>query len=226
MFTFIPLRLFAVFACVVLPFCFPAVGHCADTLLDGAQLTVYWGIPFAGLLLSIAIWPLVNVHFWEAHYGKIVAAWSSVFLVSLLIKFGLHITVQELFGLFFTTYLPFVMLLVALYTVTSGIHLRGDLVGTPALNTGILFLATALASWIGTTGASMLFIRPLLRANIYRKYRVHSVIFFIILAANIGGSLTPLGDPPSFWAFWPGWTFSGQPSIFSAPWRSCARPCC
>lgn len=178
-----------------------------ETLIDGSQISLLWGIPFVGLLLSIAVWPLIKPHFWEEHYGKITAFWSLLFIGSLFIKFGLHITLQELFSTLFATYLPFVLLLVALYTVTGGIHLKGDLMGTPAVNTAILFLGTALASWVGTTGASMLFIRPLLRANIYRRYRVHSVIFFIILVANIGGSLTPLGDPPIFLGFLAGIDF-------------------
>ena len=178
-----------------------------ETLIDGSQISFLWGIPFVGLLLSIAVWPLIKPHFWEEHYGKITAFWSLLLIGSLFIKFGLHITLQELFSTLFATYLPFVLLLVALYTVTGGIHLKGDLMGTPAVNTAILFLGTALASWVGTTGASMLFIRPLLRANIYRRYRVHSVIFFIILVANIGGSLTPLGDPPIFLGFLAGIDF-------------------
>lgn len=178
-----------------------------ETLIDGSQISLLWGIPFVGLLLSIAVWPLIKPHFWEEHYGKITAFWSLLLIGSLFIEFGLHITLQELFSTLFATYLPFVLLLVALYTVTGGIHLKGDLMGTPAVNTAILFLGTALASWVGTTGASMLFIRPLLRANIYRRYRVHSVIFFIILVANIGGSLTPLGDPPIFLGFLAGIDF-------------------
>ena len=127
--------------------------------------------------------------------------------MALLIHFGPRATLQELLGTIFNTYLPFVILLIALFTVTGGIHLRGNLAGTPLVNTGIIFIATALASWVGTTGASMLFIRPLLRANMYRRYRVHSVIFFIVLAANVGGSLTPLGDPPIFLGFLAGVDF-------------------
>jgi len=203
----IPRFLVLLAACFFLIFGFPAHGFCADTLLDGTQLSLIWALPFAGLLLSIALWPLVNPHFWEAHYGKVTAFWSALFLVALLIHFGPRATLQELLGTVFNTYLPFVILLIALFTVTGGIHLRGNLAGTPLVNTGIIFVATALASWVGTTGASMLFIRPLLRANMYRRYRVHSVIFFIVLAANVGGSLTPLGDPPIFLGFLAGVDF-------------------
>ena len=187
-------------------FC-PTPAWAVDTFIDGSQISLFWGIPFVGLLLSIALWPLINSLFWEEHYGKITFFWSALFIIALFVRFGLHATMQELFSTIFTTYLPFVLLLVALYTVTGGIHLKGELMGTPLVNTAILFLGTALASWVGTTGASMLFIRPLLRANIYRRYRVHSVIFFIILVANIGGSLTPLGDPPIFLGFLAGIDF-------------------
>lgn len=186
---------------------FPNEGACAVTFLDGSQLSLMWILPFVGLILSIAVWPLINPHFWESHYGLITAVWSCIFLGALMFNFGLSTTFQEVVGIVFSTYLPFVLLLVALYTVTGGIHLKGDLTGTPLTNTIMIFLGTALASWVGTTGASMLFIRPLLRANIYRKYRVHSVIFFIILVANIGGSLTPLGDPPIFLGFLAGMDF-------------------
>jgi Na+/H+ antiporter NhaD/arsenite permease-like protein len=104
-------------------------------------------------------------------------------------------------------YIPFLILLLALFTVAGGVRLTGTLVGTPAVNTGILAAGTVFASWMGTTGAAMLFIRPLLRANRHRKYKVHSVVFFIFLVANIGGSLTPLGDPPLFLGFLKGVSF-------------------
>ena len=188
------------------------MGYCADTFLDGAQLSIFWTLPFLGLLLSIAVWPMIRASFWEENYGKVTFIWSAVLILALVIKFDLHTVLQEIIGLLIMTYLPFIMLLAALFTVTGGIHLRGSLKGTPLLNTGILFLGTVIASWVGTTGASMLLIRPLLKANIYRRYRVHSVIFFIILVANIGGTLTPLGDPPIFLGFLAGvdffWTTS------------------
>lgn len=208
---------FAFASIMLLLFIFPSNGMCADTLLDGTQLSLIWVLPFACLILSIAIWPLINPHFWEEHYGLITAAWSGIFLIALLINFGIHVTLQEVVAIVFSTYLPFVLLLVALYTVSGGIHLKGDLVGTPMTNTVIIFLGTALASWVGTTGASMLFIRPLLRANIYRRYRVHSVIFFIILVANLGGSLTPLGDPPIFLGFLAGMDFFWPTKHLLAP---------
>ena len=97
-------------------------------------------------------------------------------------------------------YIPFIVLLFALFTVAGGVRLKGSLVGTPVVNTGILAVGTILASWMGTTGAAMLLIRPLLRANAHRRYRVHSVVFFIFLVANIGGSLTPWATRRCSWA--------------------------
>ena len=104
-------------------------------------------------------------------------------------------------------YVPFIILLFSLFTVAGGVRLTGSLVGRPGVNAGILAVGTLLASWMGTTGAAMLLIRPLLRANAHRKYRAHSVVFFIFLVANIGGSLTPLGDPPLFLGFLKGVSF-------------------
>jgi Na+/H+ antiporter NhaD/arsenite permease-like protein len=104
-------------------------------------------------------------------------------------------------------YIPFIVLLLALFTISGGVQLTGSLVGTPIMNTAIILVGTLLASWMGTTGAAMLLIRPLLRANKDRKYKVHVVIFFIFLVANIGGSLTPLGDPPLFLGFLKGVDF-------------------
>jgi len=200
-------NLLMVFVCLLLSLGFPTLGYCADTFLDGTQLSIIWTLPFLGLLLSIALWPMISAIFWEENYGKITLFWSAILITALVIKFGPSIVLQELLGVIIVTYLPFIMLLTALFTVTGGIHLRGSLKGTPLLNTGILLIGTLIASWVGTTGASMLLIRPLLKANIYRRYRVHSVIFFIILVANIGGTLTPLGDPPIFLGFLAGVDF-------------------
>ena len=123
------------------------------------------------------------------------------FLVPCLFAYGFSVTFYELLRTMLLEYLPFLILLVTLFTVTGGIRLTGTLVGTPAVNASILAIGAMLASWMGTTGAAMLLIRPLLRSNRHRKYKVHSVIFFIFLVANIGGSLTPLGDPPLFLGF-------------------------
>ena len=112
---------------------------------------------------------------------------------------------------------PFIILLLSLFTVAGGIRLTGRLVGTPVVNTGILLLGTVLASWMGTTGAAMLLIRPIIRANEWRRYKVHTMVFFIFLVANIGGSLTPLGDPPLFLGFLKGVDFFWPTGAMLAP---------
>ena len=175
--------------------------------LDGSQLSLLWGVPFAGILLSIALWPLLAPHFWHHHFGKIAAAWALAFLVPFAAMFGLGAAGEGLVHALLAEYIPFIMLLTALFTVSGGIYIRGNLHGAPLLNTGILLVGGLLASVMGTTGASMLLIRPLIRANDNRKHCAHVVIFFIFIVSNIGGSLTPLGDPPLFLGFLKGVTF-------------------
>nr|WP_313065078.1 sodium:proton antiporter [Paraburkholderia sp. LEh10] len=169
--------------------------------LDGASLSAWWGVPFAGILMSIAVFPLVAPRLWHHHFGKIAAAWSLAFLVPFAIGFGAPIAFGTLIHALLEEYVPFIVLLTALYTVAGGICLTGNLHGSPRLNTALLALGTALASVMGTTGAAMLLIRPLLRANDNRTHAVHVVVFFIFLVANAGGSLSPLGDPPLFLGF-------------------------
>lgn len=176
--------------------------------LNGADLGIFWVIPFACMLLSIAIFPLLAPHFWEHNFGKVSAAWALAFLVPFTMQFGVSLAGYELLHIVLGDYIPFIILLLSLFTVAGGVRLTGSLVGTPVVNTAILLVGTVLASWMGTTGAAMLLIRPLLRANAHRKYRVHSVVFFIFLVANIGGSLTPLGDPPLFLGFLKGVAFT------------------
>ncbi|MFC5475346.1 sodium:proton antiporter [Paraherbaspirillum soli] len=176
--------------------------------LDGSQLSVWWGVPFIGLLLSIAVGPLLMPAFWHHHYGKIAVAWSLAFLIPCAIWYGVPTAAAGVVHAFAAEYFPFIILLAALFVVAGGICLRGNLHGTPALNTGLLALGAVLASLMGTTGASMLLIRPLIRANDNRKHSVHIVVFFIFLVANAGGALTPLGDPPLFLGFLQGVEFS------------------
>jgi len=175
--------------------------------MDGSQLSVFWVIPFVCMLLSIAICPLVAGEFWHHHFGKIAVGWGLAFLIPCAISFGFSTALEQFLHSIVGEYVPFIILLLSLFTVAGGIRLTGSLVGTPAVNTLLLFIGAALASWMGTTGAAMLLIRPLLRANAHRKYRVHSVVFFIFLVANIGGCLTPLGDPPLFLGFLKGVPF-------------------
>jgi Na+/H+ antiporter NhaD/arsenite permease-like protein len=169
--------------------------------LDGAGLALVWVVPFVGILLSIAILPLVAPAFWHRRFGTVAAGWSLAFLLPFAALEGWRPALQELLHVALGEYLPFIILLGALFTVAGGVRVRGRLPGTPLVNTGLLAAGTAIASWMGTTGASMLLIRPLLKANAGRRYRVHTVVFFIFLVANIGGALTPLGDPPLFLGF-------------------------
>jgi len=196
----------ATLAAIMLPALAVAAGADAPHL-DGGELSALWVVPFACMLLSIAIFPLAAPHFWHHHFGKISAFWALAFLIPFTIQFGFSLALYETLHTLFLEYIPFIILLFALFTVAGGVRLTGTLVGTPMLNTIILIIGTLLASWMGTTGAAMLLIRPLLRANAHRKYRVHTVVFFIFLVANIGGSLTPLGDPPLFLGFLKGVSF-------------------
>ena len=184
----------------------PALSHAAE--LNGATLSVVWAVPFAGLLLSIALLPLLLPNFWHHHFGKVTAAWSLAFLIPLVLTYGMGAAVANFVHALLAEYLPFVILLTALYVVAGGIYIRGSLTGTPMLNTAILAIGAVLASFMGTTGASMLLIRPLIRANAHRTRVVHIVVFFIFIVSNAGGSLTPLGDPPLFLGFLKGVDFS------------------
>ena len=183
-----------------------AAAHAAPHL-DGADLGLFWAVPFAGILLSIALFPLLAPSFWHHHFGKVSAGWAAAFLMPFALVFGLEIALYEAVHTALLEYFPFIILLLSLFTVTGGLRVRTSLQGTPAFNTAILALGTGLASWMGTTGAAMLLIRPVLRANAWRRYRVHVIVFFIFLVANIGGSLTPLGDPPLFLGFLKGVDF-------------------
>lgn len=175
--------------------------------LNGASLGFIWAVPFIGILLSIAIFPLIAPHFWEHHQGKIAAVWAVILLVPLLMTAGSDATAASLVHTAFLDYIPFILLLLALFTAAGGIVIRGNIHGSPMTNAGLLLLGSVLASFIGTTGASMVMIRPMIRANDNRKHNVHVVIFFIFLVSNIGGSLTPLGDPPLFLGFLKGVDF-------------------
>ena len=190
-------------------FFLPGVASAAD--IDGANLSLAWGVPFAGVLLSIAVMPLVVPNVWHHHFGKITAGWALAFLLPFAFYFGIHAAWVNFIHALLAEYMPFVILLTALYVVAGGIYIRGSLRGTPVLNTAILAIGAVLASFMGTTGASMLLIRPIIRANAQRSSMTHVVVFFIFIVSNAGGSLTPLGDPPLFLGFLKGvpftWTF-------------------
>ena len=183
----------------------PGATWAAD--LNGSQLSALWALPFAGVLLSMALIPLKAPDFWHHHFGKVTLVWSLAFIVPFALVFGFGMAGAMVLLAAVAEYIPFIVLLTALYTVAGGIHIRGNLHGSPMLNTGLLAIGAALASLMGTTGASMLMIRPLIRANDNRIHRTHIVVFFIFIVANAGGSLTPLGDPPLFLGFLKGVDF-------------------
>lgn len=160
----------------------------------GRALPLWTFVPFVGLLLSIALLPLRAPRFWERHRNKalVAALWSLPVAVLFLLRapHGLLLSVKD--------YASFMILLAALFIISGGVVVRGDIRATPLVNTAFLFIGAVLANFVGTTGASMLLIRPLLRTNRERHRTAHVPIFFIFLVSNIGGSLTPLGDPPLF----------------------------
>ena len=154
-------------------------------------------IPFVLILLSIAVIPLVLPHWWEKNLNKGIVA---IILGIPVIIYIAMIHPSELL-VTFEDYISFIILLGALYIIAGGIHIKGSLAGTPLINTILLGIGAIIASFIGTTGASMLLIRPLIRANRHRHNKAHIIIFFIFIVSNCGGLLTPLGDPPLFMGF-------------------------
>jgi len=173
----------------------------AATGLPGAEMGWAWALPFAGLLLTIATGPLLFPNVWHDHYGKIAALWAFVTLAPLASAYGAQAALAGFVHAMLAEYMSFIVLLFALYTVAGGLLVTGNLGGRPLGNTGLLAFGTLIASIVGTTGAAMILVRPLIRANAGRRYNVHVVVFFIFLVANIGGALSPLGDPPLFVGF-------------------------
>jgi len=164
-------------------------------------------LPFAGLLLSIALMPLLLTRLWHHHYGKVTIAWAAAFLVPFAVIYGPSAAASGFVHALVAEYIPFIVLLTALFIIAGGIYISGNLHGRPTLNVAMLAIGAVLASFMGTTGASMLMIRPMIRANDNRRHVAHIVIFFIFIVSNAGGSLTPLGDPPLFLGFLKGVDF-------------------
>jgi Na+/H+ antiporter NhaD/arsenite permease-like protein len=169
-----------------------------------------WGVPFAGVLASMALFPIVAPRFWHRRMGGIAFVWTIALLAPLALVSGPRVALGAVLHALLADYLPFIALLLALYTTGGGVLVRGGLAGTPAGNTGMLAMAMGLGFVMGTTGASMVMIHPLLRANAHRQRKVHLVLFLIVLVANASGALTPLGNPPLYLGllhgvpfFWP-----------------------
>jgi Na+/H+ antiporter NhaD/arsenite permease-like protein len=191
----------------------------------GTALPLWSAFPFLGILLSIALMPLLTPRFWNRHYGRVALFWALAFALPFISVYhgdALHRLLHTLI----IDYIPFLILIGALYTIAGGLYLKGTLVGKPTVNLLLLAVGGLFASWIGTTGASMVMIRPLLRANARRRYRAHTIVFFIFLVGNIGGSLTPLGDPPLFLGFIHGvpffWTLKILPEMLTVSVLLCA----
>jgi Na+/H+ antiporter NhaD/arsenite permease-like protein len=193
----------------------PATAHAAP--LDGAALHWPWALPFIGILMTIAIAPLWVPKLWQRHYGKLAFIWAALAVVPLAALYDLPTALAAFLHTMLADYMSFIVLLFALYVVAGGILVTGNLRGTPLVNTALLALGAAIASLVGTTGAAMILIRPLLRANAARLHNAHVIVFFIFLAANIGGSLTPLGNPPLFVGFLQGIDFFWTAQHLAAP---------
>jgi Na+/H+ antiporter NhaD/arsenite permease-like protein len=178
----------------------PSTAYAAPAL-DGAQMGWFWALPFAGILLSIATGPLLFTKIWHQHYGKIAAGWAVLALIALAVAFGPSQAAHAFVHAMLAEYMSFIILLFALYVVAGGLHITGNFGGRPWTNVLILAFGTCIASIVGTTGAAMILVRPLIQSNAKRAHNAHVVIFFIFLVANIGGSLSPLGDPPLFVGF-------------------------
>ena len=175
--------------------------------MNGAALSIGWAIPFAGILLSIALIPLIAPHIWHHHYGKIAVAWGLACVIPIFISFPTDVALGAVAHAMIGDYVPFILFVGSLFIVAGGIHIRSSFVGKPTVNACLLLLGGFMANLMGTTGAAMLLIRPLLAANEGRRYKMHTFVFFIFIVANVGGCLTPLGDPPLFLGFLRGVSF-------------------
>jgi len=171
----------------------PLPAFASESIQKGATALNAWSvIPFIGLLLSIAIIPLFAHEWWHKHFPKIVLFWG--------LPVAIWISIIKTEWLFHTAieYVAFISLLGSLFVICGGIYIKGRLLGTPLVNVAILAIGCLLSNFIGTTGASMILVRPLIRANSNRQHRMHIIIFLIFLVGNISGSLTPLADPPLY----------------------------
>jgi Na+/H+ antiporter NhaD/arsenite permease-like protein len=169
--------------------------------------SLLWAAPFLGLLLTIALTPLLAPALWHGHYGKLTAFWALALLLPQAALEGWSATAAAVLATALLEYLPFALLLGSLFVIAGGLRITGTPRGGPAVNTAMLAIGAGLASLIGTPGAAMLIVRPLIRANRYRQHNAHVFVFLILLVANAGGALTPVGNPPLFLGFLAGVPF-------------------
>ena len=196
----------------------PSAGEGGAHAVLGEQLPLWTLFPFLLLLLCIALLPLTIPHWWESNTNKAVI--SAALALPIVIYLGVswqEAGLLELLGKM-REYVSFLCLLGSLYVISGGIYIAGSLSGTPLMNTTLLALGAVLANIVGTTGASMLLVRPLLRANAARQNKAHILVFFIFIVSNTGGLLTPLGDPPLFLGFLKGVPFAWTFHQFWQPW--------
>jgi Na+/H+ antiporter NhaD/arsenite permease-like protein len=183
-----------------------------------------WGIPFAGLLCSIALGPILAPRSWHRWSRFVMLAWGLALLVPEALALGPGAVAAGLRDAMLDRYLPFMSLLFALYTTAGGVLVAGGPWGRPAGNTALLALGTLLGGVVGTTAAAMVLIHPLLRANAHRQRKGHLVVFFIILVANAGGALSPIGNPPLYVGFLEGVPFFWPLRILWLPLLLLAAP--
>ncbi len=172
-----------------------------DAAAASQSIPLWFCIPFAGLLFCIAVLPLIKPHWWESHQPLAVVFWSLLFILPFAFSYGAGRAAETVLECLINDYLTFIVLLFGLFCVSGNITMEGDLAGSPRVNIILLTIGTLLSSWIGTTGASMLMIRPVIKMNAWRRNRSHIIVFFIFLVSNIGGCLTPIGDPPLLMGF-------------------------
>ena len=178
------------------------------------NISLAFCIPFIGMLLSIAIFPLIAGKWWEKKKQYIVILWSLLFLIPFAVKYSAGVMGETLLDIVLNDYMTFIILLFGLFCVSGNIAIKGNFSGAPKVNVILLLIGTLLSSWIGTTGASMIMIRPIMRANAWRKRKVQIIVFFIFLVSNIGGCLTPVGDPPLLMGFMRGVPFFWSLRLF------------
>lgn len=186
----------------------------AEEASEASAVPIWLCIPFAGLLLCIAVMPLIKGEWWEAHQPLVVALWILVMVIPFAVVYGAGDTVETVLECTVNDYLTFIILLFGLFCVSGNITMEGDFAGSPRVNVGLLALGTFLASCIGTTGASMLMVRPVIKMNSWRKRKGHIMVFFIFLVSNMGGILTPIGDPPLLMGFMRGVPFFWSLHLF------------
>ena len=185
----------------------PTYVWAAESHASAMQVPVWLCIPFAGLLLCIAVMPLLRAEWWEAHQPLVVFMWIILLVVPFAIVYGAGDTFETVLECIVNDYLTFIVLLFGLFCVSGNITIGGDFAGSPRVNACLLALGTLLSSCIGTTGASMLMVRPVIKMNSWRKRKRHIMVFFIFLISNMGGCLTPIVDPPLLMGFMRGVPF-------------------